>query len=106
MIMDTLAALALATELPYPELLDEPPHGRHEVRCGTTHGIPQLQDPFWGLIGCALVQQACQPPLASRVIVCLKLNCFAVCCCCQETVQSVDCPCLSLLLKGAQLCGC
>eukprot|EP00197_Chlamydomonas_leiostraca_P002921 CAMPEP_0202857402 /NCGR_PEP_ID=MMETSP1391-20130828/353_1 /ASSEMBLY_ACC=CAM_ASM_000867 /TAXON_ID=1034604 /ORGANISM="Chlamydomonas leiostraca, Strain SAG 11-49" /LENGTH=1154 /DNA_ID=CAMNT_0049536193 /DNA_START=185 /DNA_END=3649 /DNA_ORIENTATION=- len=30
MIMDTLAALALATENPYPELLDDPPHGRHE----------------------------------------------------------------------------
>ncbi|PNH12838.1 Calcium-transporting ATPase PAT1 [Tetrabaena socialis] len=30
MIMDTLAALALATEDPYPELLDEKPHGRTE----------------------------------------------------------------------------
>ncbi|PNW87451.1 hypothetical protein CHLRE_02g145100v5 [Chlamydomonas reinhardtii] len=30
MIMDTLAALALATENPYPELLDEMPHGRSE----------------------------------------------------------------------------
>ncbi|KAG2437196.1 hypothetical protein HXX76_005860 [Chlamydomonas incerta] len=30
MIMDTLAALALATEDPYPELLDEMPHGRTE----------------------------------------------------------------------------
>ncbi|KAG2453779.1 hypothetical protein HYH02_001989 [Chlamydomonas schloesseri] len=30
MIMDTLAALALATENPYPELLDDKPHGRSE----------------------------------------------------------------------------
>ncbi|KXZ55677.1 hypothetical protein GPECTOR_2g1227 [Gonium pectorale] len=30
MIMDTLAALALATEDPYPELLDDKPHGRSE----------------------------------------------------------------------------
>ncbi len=29
-VMDTLAALALATEDPYPELLDDPPHGRNE----------------------------------------------------------------------------
>ncbi|GFH16761.1 calcium-transporting ATPase, partial [Haematococcus lacustris] len=31
MIMDTLAALALATEEPYIELLDDKPHGRHEA---------------------------------------------------------------------------
>eukprot|EP00198_Chlamydomonas_reinhardtii_P002721 XP_001692057.1 plasma membrane calcium-transporting ATPase [Chlamydomonas reinhardtii] len=31
MIMDTLAALALATEDPYPELLDDKPHGRSEA---------------------------------------------------------------------------
>ncbi|KAL6750480.1 plasma membrane calcium-transporting ATPase [Haematococcus lacustris] len=31
MIMDTMAALALATEEPYVELLDEKPHGRHEA---------------------------------------------------------------------------
>ncbi|PNH10920.1 Plasma membrane calcium-transporting ATPase 1 [Tetrabaena socialis] len=30
MIMDTLAALALATENPYPELLNDKPHGRTE----------------------------------------------------------------------------
>jgi calcium-translocating P-type ATPase len=30
LIMDTLAALALATEPPTPELLEQPPHGRHE----------------------------------------------------------------------------
>lgn len=30
LIMDTLAALALATEPPTPELLDQAPHGRHE----------------------------------------------------------------------------
>ncbi|KAG2435667.1 hypothetical protein HXX76_006868 [Chlamydomonas incerta] len=30
MIMDTLAALALATEDPYPELLNDKPHGRSE----------------------------------------------------------------------------
>jgi P-type Ca2+ transporter type 2C len=29
LIMDTLAALALATEAPRPELLSRPPHGRH-----------------------------------------------------------------------------
>jgi len=29
LIMDTMAALALATEPPTPELLDRPPHGRH-----------------------------------------------------------------------------
>ncbi|KAG2501673.1 hypothetical protein HYH03_000176 [Edaphochlamys debaryana] len=31
MIMDTLAALALATENPYPELLEDTPHGRSEA---------------------------------------------------------------------------
>ncbi|GIL92663.1 hypothetical protein Vretimale_19460 [Volvox reticuliferus] len=31
MIMDTLAALALATEDPYPELLNDKPHGRSEA---------------------------------------------------------------------------
>lgn len=38
LIMDTLAALALATEAPTPELLDRPPHGRKASLITKTYG--------------------------------------------------------------------
>jgi hypothetical protein len=47
--MDTLASLALATEPPVPELLNRPPHSRHEyiVTPVTIFMLENVQAYFW-----------------------------------------------------------
>jgi Ca2+-transporting ATPase len=87
MIMDTLAALALATEEPYPELLDDPPHGRNEpiisgpmyvnIVVATLYklgwllaflyGLPELVDAYAVWKPTAYYQQACPSVLADQV---------------------------------------
>jgi len=50
LIMDTLAALALATERPTPELFNRPPHGRHS---------PLITWKMWRHIGGHAIAQLC-----------------------------------------------
>ncbi len=87
MIMDTLAALALATEEPYPELLDDPPHGRFEPLItgpmyvnillaafyklawlfAILYGLPELISKYAVWKPTTYYQQACGGVLASKV---------------------------------------